>query len=371
MKVLSIVGARPQFIKAATLSREIRELDEEILVHTGQHYDYEMSQTFFDSLDIPKPDYNLEVGSGTPCEQVGNIIIKLDKILDEKKPDIVLTYGDTNSTLGGALAAVKAGFPSAHVEAGLRSFNRKMPEEINRIVADHVSKILFAPTPTSVDNLSKEGITKNVFMVGDVMVDALLFNSKVALERSNVIVSLGLKEKEYLVATIHRASNTDGRENLTKIVRAMSSCGERIVFPVHPRTEKMLREFGLMDHLQKSQNVTITKPLDYMDFMRLMMGAKKVLTDSGGIQKEAYVLKVPCITVREDTEWVETLEDGWNVLVGTDEKKISDAIARFDPSGMQKSSFGDGKAAIKIARILHEGLKDILEKGVDDRPGEG
>lgn len=370
MKVLSVVGARPQFIKAAALSREIRELDEEILVHTGQHYDFEMSQAFFDTLDIPTPDYNLEVGSGTPCQQVGNVIMKLDKVLAETNPDIVLTYGDTNSTLGGALAAVKAGYPTAHVEAGLRSYNREMPEEINRVVADHVSDILFAPTSNSVDNLAKEGITKNVFMVGDVMVDALMSGSKMALQKSKIIDSLKLSEKGYLVATIHRASNTDRAENLGRIVSAMISSGEKIVFPIHPRTEKMLHEFQLMDRLKNANNVVVTKPLDYMDFMRLMIGAKKVLTDSGGIQKEAYVLKIPCITVREDTEWMETIEDGWNVLVGTDEKKIVDAIANFDPSDIQKSSFGDGKAAIKIARILHEGLKDMLETGSKSKPGE-
>jgi UDP-GlcNAc3NAcA epimerase len=370
VRVLSVVGARPQFIKAAALSREIRELDEEILVHTGQHYDFEMSQAFFDTLDIPKPDYNLEVGSGTPCQQVGNVIMKLDKVLAETKPDIVLTYGDTNSTLGGALAAVKAGFPTAHVEAGLRSFNREMPEEVNRVVTDHVSEVLFAPTSTSVDNLAKEGITKNVFMVGDVMVDALIAGSKVALQRSKIVESLNLTEKDYLVATIHRASNTDKPENLGRIVGAMISSGEKIVFPVHPRTEKMLTEFHLIDRLKGATNVVITKPLDYIDFMRLMIGAKKVLTDSGGIQKEAYVLKIPCITAREDTEWVETLEDGWNILVGTDEKKIVDAIANFDPSGIQKSSFGDGKAAIKIARILHEGLKEMLANGSMSKLGE-
>ena len=368
MRVLSIVGARPQFIKAAALSRAIREIDEEILVHTGQHYDYEMSQAFFDVLDIPKPDYNLEVGSGTPCQQVGNIIMKLDPILKDVDPDVVLTYGDTNSTLGGALAAVKDGYPMAHVEAGLRSYNREHPEEINRVVTDHLSNVLFAPTSTSVDNLAKEGITKNVFMVGDVMVDILLVGSKAALQKSKIIESLGLTEKGYLLATIHRPSNTDRPENLSKIINSMISSGEKIVFPVHPRTEKMLKEHNMMDKLQKAQNIILTKPQDYLNFMRLMMGAKKVLTDSGGIQKEAYVLKVPCITVREETEWVETIDDGWNLLVGTDEKKISDAIAGFDPSGMQKSSFGDGKASIKIARILHEGLKDMLETGPEKRP---
>ena len=368
--MLSVVGARPQFVKAAALSKVIREFDEEILIHTGQHYDYEMSQAFFDVLDIPKPDYNLEVGSGTPCQQVGNIVLKLDKILTDTDPDVVLTYGDTNSTLGGALAAIKAGYPMAHVEAGLRSYNREHPEEINRVVTDHLSNILFAPTSVSVDNLAKEGITKNVFMVGDVMVDALMFGSKLALQRSNVLDRLKLSDKEYIVATIHRPSNTDRKENLSSIVGAMIASGEKIVFPIHPRTEKMLREFNMMESLQSARNIVVSKPLDYIDFMRLMMGAKKVLTDSGGIQKEAYVLKVPCISARGETEWVETVADGWNVLVGADEKKIVDAIANFDPSGIQRSSFGDGKAAIKIARILHEGLKGIIGADRPEQPGD-
>ena len=360
MKILSVVGARPQFIKLSALSKEIRKLDEEVIVHTGQHYDYEMSQSFFESLGIPEPLHNLEVGSGTPAEQIGNIVIKLSKMLDEIDPDIVLTYGDTNSTIGAALAALKAGYPSAHVEAGLRSFNREMPEEINRILTDRISNILFCPTPTRVDNLAREGITRYVFLIGDVMIDALLLSSQVALQQSKIMAKLGLSEKSYLVATIHRESNTDIRENLGRIVNAMISSGEKIVFPVHPRTEKMLREFGLLGRLQQASNILITKPLGYLDFLRLMMSANKILTDSGGIQKEAYVLKIPCITAREDTEWNETIQEGWNILVGTDEKKISEAIIGFNPTGKQKFSFGDGKTSIKIAQILHKGLKELV-----------
>lgn len=367
MKIVSVVGARPQFIKVATLSREIRKLSEEILVHTGQHYDYEMSQAFFRALEIPKPDYNLGVGSGTHCEQLASIISRMEKALREIKPDIVLTFGDTNSTLGAAIASVKSGYPTAHIEAGLRSYNREMPEEINRVVTDHISNILFCPTASSVDNLAREGIIRNVFLVGDVMVDVLLLNSKIALQRSMILQELNLSEKEYLVATIHRPSNVDKQENLGIIVNAFIASGHKIIFPLHPRTEKMLNEFNLMEKLRKAPNIVITKPLDYMDFQRLIMGAGKILTDSGGVQKEAYVLKVPCITLREETEWIETVNDGWNVLVGVDERKILEAITKFEPMGLQRARFGDGKASIKIARILHEGLQELLEKNPSGR----
>lgn len=368
MKILSVVGARPQFIKAAALSRKLRELDQEFIVHTGQHYDFQMSMAFFKSLDIPKPDFNLGVGSGTHGEQLSGIILKMDNVLKEIDPDIVLTYGDTNSTLAGALAAVKSGYPAAHVEAGLRSYNREMPEEINRVLTDHASNILFCPTPTSVDNLAREGILRNVFLVGDVMVDALLLNSKIALQRSTILDDLNLAEKGYLVATIHRASNVDDKEKLYRIVKAFIASGKKIVFPVHPRTEKMLNEFGLKDRLRDAPNMKLIKPLGYLDFQRLMMGAEKILTDSGGVQKEAYVLKIPCITLREETEWLETVNDGWNVLVGVNEKRIIEAVAKFEPMGAQRARFGDGMAAIKIARILHEGLDELLETHPSGRP---
>jgi len=308
------------------------------------------------------------VGSGTHCEQLASIISKTEKVLREIDPDIVLTFGDTNSTLGGAIAAVKMGYPMAHVEAGLRSYNREMPEEINRVVTDHISNILFCPTASSVDNLAREGIIRNVFLVGDVMVDALLHYSKIAIQQSTILQELNLQEKEYLVVTIHRASNVDKQENLARIVNAFIASGRKIVFPMHPRTEKMLNTFNLMEKVRKASYIVLTKPLNYMDFQRLMMGAGKILTDSGGVQKEAYVLKVPCITLREETEWIETVNDGWNVLVGVDEKKILEAIAKFEPMGVQRARFGDGKAAIKIARILHEGLEDILERNPSGRP---
>jgi len=312
MKIVSIVGARPQFIKCAPLSRELRKVHHEILVHTGQHYDHDMSDIFFEELNIPKPDYNLGIGSGSHGEQTGKMLTEIEKVLLKEKPDLVLVYGDTNSTLAGALAAVKLHIRVAHVEAGLRSFDRNMPEEINRVLTDHISDILFCPTQTAVDNLSKEGITQGVHLVGDVMLDALEYNKTVAEKKSKILEVLGLKKDKYLVITIHRPSNTDSRENLNNIIKALREIGEAVVFPVHPRTKKFLQEYGL----DFPANVRLMDPLGYLDMLKLMAGARKILTDSGGIQKEAYMLGVPCVTLRENTEWVETLEGGWNVLVG-------------------------------------------------------
>ncbi|MBU4138641.1 MAG: UDP-N-acetylglucosamine 2-epimerase (non-hydrolyzing) [Euryarchaeota archaeon] len=312
MKIVSIVGARPQFIKCAPLSRELRKVHHEILVHTGQHYDHDMSDIFFEELNIPKPDYNLGIGSGSHGEQTGKMLTEIEKVLLKEKPDLVLVYGDTNSTLAGALAAVKLHIRVAHVEAGLRSFDRNMPEEINQVLTDHISDILFCPTQTAVDNLSKEGITQGVHLVGDVMLDALEYNKTVAEKKSKILEVLGLKKDKYLVITIHRPSNTDSRENLNNIIKALREIGEAVVFPVHPRTKKFLQEYGL----DFPANVRLMDPLGYLDMLKLMAGARKILTDSGGIQKEAYMLGVPCVTLRENTEWVETLEGGWNVLVG-------------------------------------------------------
>ncbi len=348
MKILSIVGARPQFIKCAPLSRELRKEHEEILVHTGQHYDYGLSDIFFEELNIPKPDYNLGIGSGSHGEQTGNMLIEIEKVLLKEKPDIVLVYGDTNSTLAGALAAAKLHVRVAHVEAGLRSFDRTMPEEINRVLTDHVSDLLFCPTQTAVDNLANEGISKGVHLVGDVMVDALLYNRKVAEEKSRVIEELGLERGKYLVITVHRPSNTDSRENMSNIIDALAEIGETVVFPVHPRTKKYLKGYGL----DIPENVRLVEPLGYLDMLKLMTGARKILTDSGGMQKEAYMLGVPCITLRENTEWVETLEGGWNVLVGADKNKIMGAAHKFAPIDAQKNVFGISGASGKITRIL-------------------
>jgi len=350
MKIISIVGARPQFIKCAPVTQELRKDHEEIIVHTGQHYDPEMSDIFFEDLQIPKPDYHLDVGSGSHGKQTGAILERVENVLLKELPDLVLVYGDTNSTLAGAIAAAKLHIPVAHVEAGLRSFDRTMPEEINRVVTDHVSNLLLCPTQTAVDNLKKEGITDGVHMVGDVMVDALRHNVKIAEKKSHIIKQLGLRKSNYYVATVHRPGNTDDPKNLTAIIEAFSESGKTVVFPVHPRTKKYLREYGVWDSL--SENIRCIDPLGYIDMLHLMKHAKKILTDSGGIQKEAYVLGIPCITMRENTEWLETLIGGWNVLVGADKKMILAALMADVRTSADNSVFGNGDAAKRIARVI-------------------
>ncbi len=350
MKILSIVGARPQFIKCAPLSRSIRRENEEILVHTGQHYDPEMSDIFFNELNIPQPDYDLGIGSGSHGEQTGEMLIAIEKVLHKEKPDIVLVFGDTNSTLAGALAASKLHIKVAHVEAGLRSFDRSMPEEINRVITDHVSDFLFCPTDSSVINLRKEGILSGVHMVGDVMLDALKYNLKIAEKKSTILEDLDLISKEYLVATVHRPSNTDSFDSLSSIVEAFCDSDLPVVFPVHPRTKKCLKQYGLWGKLDGS--VKAVPPLGYLEMLQLIANARKILTDSGGVQKEAYMLGVPCITMRENTEWIETIDDGWNVLVGADYKKIMDSIRLFEGSKSVGNIFGNGDTAERICDIL-------------------
>jgi len=368
MKVVSIVGARPQFIKAVLVSRALRKRHQEILVHTGQHYDIELSKIFFDELGIPKPDYNLEVGSDTHARQTAKMMIAIEDTLVSEKPDLVLVYGDTNSTLAGALAAVKLHIPVAHVEAGPRMFDMNIPEEVNRVLTDHVSTLLFAPTQTAVDNLKREGISDGVYLTGDVMLDSFLYFSRIAERESKILEQLQLSKKEYMLATVHRARNTDNKENLRGIIEALLSTGERVVFPIHPRTQKILKELDLNLNLnpisqsrsesqsysrsESQSNLLISPPVGYLDSLMLVKNAKKVLTDSGGLQKEAYFSKVPCITLDEATGWPETVEDGWNLLVGSDRRKIVEAVRHFNPDGNQRKVFGDGKAAERIIQTL-------------------
>jgi UDP-N-acetylglucosamine 2-epimerase len=349
MKVATIVGARPQFIKAAPVSAVLRRHHREVLVHTGQHYDEEMSAAFFRTLNIPDPDYNLGVGSGSHGEQTGRMLIEIEKVLTAEAPDIVLVYGDTNSTIAGALAAAKLHLPLAHVEAGLRSHNRHMPEEINRVVADHLSSYLFCPTQTAVAQLAAEGLKAGVHMVGDVMYDVALATAQEARQR-DTIARLGLRRSEYMLCTVHRPQNTDDARTLRGIFEALAECGETIVFPVHPRTRKALDAAGLAADVP--ERLVLTEPLDYLDFQCLLMGSRKVLTDSGGVQKEAYFFGIPCVTLRDETEWMETVEDGWNVLVGSDKEEILQAIKEFQPRGTKQKSFGDGHAAEKIVDVL-------------------
>lgn len=356
MKIVSIVGARPQFIKCGPVSRRIRRDHEEILVHTGQHYDKNMSEVFFSELEIPLPEFNLEVGSGSHADQTSRMLVGIEQILLDEQPDAVLIYGDTNSTLAGALAGAKLHIPVAHVEAGLRSFDRAMPEEINRIVADHVSDLLFCPTPVAADNLMKEGITRGVFVTGDVMTDSLLHVRDSGNLSDQVVTDAGLEPDSYLLATIHRASNTDSVENLTTILDAFSTSPYPVLFPIHPRTRNIVRKHGLEGHI--SATVRIVDPLPYITMLSFMSHAKGVLTDSGGIQKEAYILKKPCITIRDTTEWIETVEDGWNILTGADGSRITDAILTLDeriPSS-HSSVYGDGTASEQIVAILKQHL---------------
>jgi UDP-GlcNAc3NAcA epimerase len=355
LKVVSIIGARPQFIKCAPLSRELRKSHKEILVHTGQHYDHEMSDIFFEELEIPTPDYNLGIGSGSHGEQTGKLLIEIEVVLKKELPDLVLVYGDTNSTLAGALAAVKLHIPIAHVEAGLRSFDRTMPEEINRIITDHISDYLLCPTQTAVDNLAAENVKEGVFLTGDIMADALAYNQHIAEKKSRILENLSLQKKKYLVMTVHRPGNTDSKKNMASILAAVSESKFPVIFPTHPRTRKYLQEFGLWETMPG--NIVVTESIGYLDMIRLMENASKILTDSGGIQKEAFMLGIPCITLRDNTEWVETLKDGWNVLVGGDRKRIVEEVKRKQSILLrQENLFGDGNTAERIVRIFSEPL---------------
>ncbi len=346
--IASIVGARPQFVKAAPVSRALASAFDEKLIHTGQHYDYGMSEVFFEQLGIA-PHYNLGVGSGSHAEQTGGMMIALERLFSEIKPDLALVYGDTNSTLAGALVAAKAGIPLAHVEAGLRSYNRAMPEEINRVVADHLSNILFCPTEAAVQNLAKEGIRENVYNVGDVMYDALLHNLEQARKRSTVLSDLDLQAGQYALVTVHRAANTDEPANMTAILTALGRLPTRIVFPLHPRTRKLLARYGL----SAPPNVSLLEPVGYFDMLILEENANCILTDSGGMQKEAYLLGVRCITLRDETEWVETVEAGWNYLAGARVEQIQVAYETWFPGGARPALYGDGHAGQKICVILN------------------
>lgn len=348
MRVLSCVGARPQFVKAAVLSAELaRRGVDEILVHTGQHYDATMSGVFFEELAIPKPRYELGVGSAGHGVQTGEMMRRLEPILLAEAPDWAIVYGDTNSTLAAALVAAKAGVPVAHVEAGLRSFNRSMPEEINRIVADHVADLLLVPNARAAEQLAKEGIDRGVRVVGDVMVDLAAQVAQRLPAHPPILERFGVLPNAYGVATIHRAANTDDPAAFARIVKGLQRVDLPIVFPVHPRTRALAREYGVGD----GDNIVVCEPLSYYETIALLSRAQVVFTDSGGMQKEAYVLRVACVTLREETEWLETLEDGWNVLAGSDPAKIVRAARRMMPR-RQKPLFGSGSAAGAIVDAL-------------------
>lgn len=354
MKILSVVGNRPQFVKAAPLCRALRAVADEVLVHTGQHYDPEMADLFFDELGIPEPDHHLGVGPGTPVHQMATIALRLEPLLAEEKPDLVLVYGDTTSTLAGALAAAKVGVPLGHVEAGLRSFDKSMPEEQNRVVTDHLSALLFCPTDQAVANLAAEGITTGVHQVGDVMYDASLAFTPVAAKRK-AAEALGLEAGGYLLMTVHRAAATDTPEALQRLVDVIEAVDQPLVFPVHPRTRHKLEAAGLWDRLAAHMHLHLSPPVGYLDFTSLLAGAKGVITDSGGVQKEAYFQRIPCITLRDTTEWVETVEAGYNRLVGMNAAAVRAALENLALPAEHVDLYGDGHASGKIAAILTAG----------------
>lgn len=358
MKVVTVVGARPQFIKAAAVSRVLRKNHKEILIHTGQHYDGNMSDIFFEELHIPKPDRNLGVGSGSHGKQTAAMLEGIEQVLLEEEPDCLLIYGDTNSTLAGAIAASKLLIPVAHVEAGLRSFNKKMPEEQNRILTDHVSELLLCPTDTAVENLNREGITNGVYQVGDVMCDAVLYYSRI-MERQDAAFYFnqleGLFDKvtvpEYwYMATIHRAENTDDLGKIDEILSAFEEFDAPVIFPVHPRTRGMV---GELYRKKRYQNILFIQPVGYLAMLYLVKHAIKTITDSGGLQKETYLLGTPCITVREQTEWVETLNGNFNILARPEKEDILKKVFETSIKQDERTAYyGDGHASEKICTLL-------------------
>lgn len=351
MKIVTVIGARPQFIKAAPVSRLLRQRHEEFLVHTGQHYDDEMSAVFFRELGIPEPDCNLGIGSGPHGAQTGAMLAGIERILMAEHPDYLLVYGDTNSTLAGALAAAKLNIPIAHVEAGLRSYNRTMPEEINRILTDHLSALLFTPSAISCQHLAAEGITRGVHVVGDIMLDTVNLFKQRAMDTSRYPACLSLLPKQYYLATIHRPENTDDRSKLLEIMTALENLDLPVVLPLHPRTRSLLESYDLTC----GPVIRIIEPLGYLDMLKLTGEAACILTDSGGLQKEAYYLKVPCVTMRRETEWVETVEAGWNIVTGTDKARIASAVEKLAScTPPHFPLYGDGTSAEQIVSILQE-----------------
>jgi UDP-GlcNAc3NAcA epimerase len=354
MRIASIVGARPQFVKLAVVCRALTERKDgerwrHTIIHTGQHYDPELSTVFFEELQIPRPDHDLDVGSGSHGVQTGEMLKRLEPVLEAAKPDWVLLYGDTNSTLAGALAAAKSGFSIAHVEAGLRSYRRAMPEEINRIVADHLSDLLFCPTKVAMENLRKEGLQERAVLTGDVMYDACITSHRMA-ENRVVPLADSWRAGEFALATVHRAENTDEPQRLRGILNALDCIARTqcpVVWPMHPRTKRRLNEMGW-----SAGSVTTIPPVSYFDMLLLEGRARFIVTDSGGVQKEAYFLKVPCVTVRDETEWEETLENNCNVLTGCSEDKILRAAANIDQAGPWTAVYGDGNAGSTILNAL-------------------
>ena len=347
-KVVTVVGARPQFIKLAPLSEGLRSHFHEVIIHTGQHYDETMSKVFFDELEINKPDYNLEVGSGSHAIQTAQMMIRIEEVLLIEKPSLVIVFGDTNSTLAAALVASKLGIKIIHIEAGLRSFNRSMPEELNRIATDHLSDYLFVPTNTAEKNLVNEGLIDRIENTGDIMVDSVSYFLEKSKNRSRILYHMDLKKNNYYLLTLHRPSTVDDVSLLSKILNDLNNLGKKIIFPIHPRTKKVFKKIKL----PKKNNFIFLNPAGYLDFLNLMSNAKKIITDSGGIQKEAYILKTPCVTLRTETEWVETVDNGWNLLLNPNSKNISLQIDSFITPESQKKLFGENPSLKMINKLL-------------------
>ncbi len=351
MKVLTVIGNRPQFIKAAAVSPRLRESHEEVLVHTGQHFDDELSAVFFAELGLPAPDRELGVALGSNSSQTARMLAALEPVLVEVAPDVVLVYGDTNSTLAGALAGAQARLPVAHVEAGMRSFDRSMPEELNRVLADHASSLLLCSSEAAVENLRREAVAVGVELVGDVMVDVALRVQPRARTRVDLLEARGVAPREYVLATAHRAGNVDDPRRLGKLVDVLLALPVPVVLPLHPRTQARLRDARLLDRLERAERVILTPPLGYVELAALLCNARAVLTDSGGIQKEAYLAGVLCITLRPSTEWVETVEHGWNVLIDLDREAALAALEN-EPPDVRPRLYGDGQAGKRVLDAL-------------------
>jgi UDP-N-acetylglucosamine 2-epimerase len=353
MKVITVIGNRPQFIKAAAVSPLLREHGSELLVHTGQHHDDDLSKVFFTELGLPEPEIQLEISGGSNTSQTARMLAALEQVIQEASPDCVLVYGDTNSTLAGALGAVQQGVPVAHVEAGMRSFDRAMPEEVNRVLTDHLSSLLLCSSDVPVANLEREGVRGSVKLVGDVMVDVAQVVQPRARERVDLVRRHGVEPGRYLLATAHRAGNVDDPTRLATLVELLLGLGEPIVLPLHPRTRARLESAGLLDRLGRAAQVTLTAPLGYVELTALLVSARAVLTDSGGLQKEAYLAGVSCLTLRPNTEWVETVETGWNTLVDLDLKRARAALASAPPPE-RPQLYGDGQAGRRVVTALTE-----------------
>jgi len=352
VKFVTLVGNRPQFVKAAAVSRRLRERHSELLVHSGQHYDDELSAVFFRELDLPSPDRQLAVGSGADGEQIARIMHSFEPVLREADPDMVIVYGDTNTTLAGALTTSGAGLPLAHVEAGMRSGDWEMPEERNRVLTDHVSALCLCSTETALENLARESAPGVAELVGDVMADVSIAMAPVAERDSSVLEQLRIEPGRYLLMTVHRAGNVDREESIRQLVELLRDLPATTVFPVHPRTHAALERFGALDTLKALEHLRLVPPLGYLDFLKLLLHARVILTDSGGVQKEAYLARVPCLTLRDTTEWTETVELGWNTLVGLDPQRVLGALDRVERPASHPDLYGGGRAGEAIVDAL-------------------